>query len=359
LKKAVSVLVTSVILLLGGLVLSSRVLSGEAQTRSVVSISGSDIRNDVQQVRALNVGDNFTVYVWVDKLVGALAAQVQFTYDRTVLNATSIQEGPFLPSFGPTIIPQSYAVPISDTLGEVYFSSAMTTNTSASGSGVLLNVTFTVLSEGSSKLHLLPFFPSGNCPGTYFIDMNLNSIVPNLGDGFYNTPVPSIHDVAVISVMPSKTVAGRGYPMDLSVIVANQGGYTEAFNVTAYAKATVMGVGEVTALPAAYSTQLILEWNTTGLSYGNYSLFVYAWPVPNETSTDNNNCTGDWVIVTIPGDINGDFKATLADLVALAHAYGSKPADSNWNSSADIDGNGTVGLSDLVALAQHYGQHYP
>jgi hypothetical protein len=63
--------------------------------------------------------------------------------------------------------------------------------------------------------------------------------------------------------------------------------------------------------------------------------------------------------VKIPGDLNWDKEVSLADLVILAQAYGSKPGDSSWNPKADIDGNGIVGLSDLVALAQHYGQHYP
>jgi len=58
----------------------------------------------------------------------------------------------------------------------------------------------------------------------------------------------------------------------------------------------------------------------------------------------------------LPGDVNQDGKVNLADLVALARAYGSKPGDTNWNPDADIDGNGIVGLSDLVTLAQHYGK---
>jgi parallel beta-helix repeat protein len=65
------------------------------------------------------------------------------------------------------------------------------------------------------------------------------------------------------------------------------------------------------------------------------------------------------VAVTIPGDLNGDFKVSLADLVTLAIAYGSKLGDSNWNPNADIDGNSVVGLSDLVILANHYGQQFP
>jgi hypothetical protein len=63
--------------------------------------------------------------------------------------------------------------------------------------------------------------------------------------------------------------------------------------------------------------------------------------------------------VAIPGDLNGDFKVNLEDLVLLAQAYGSKPRDPNWNPNADIDNSGAVGLSDLAILALHYGQHYP
>jgi hypothetical protein len=61
----------------------------------------------------------------------------------------------------------------------------------------------------------------------------------------------------------------------------------------------------------------------------------------------------------IPGDLNGDFKVNLEDLVLLAQAYGSKPGYPNWNPNADIDNSGVVGLSDLVILALHYGQQYP
>jgi parallel beta-helix repeat protein len=61
----------------------------------------------------------------------------------------------------------------------------------------------------------------------------------------------------------------------------------------------------------------------------------------------------------VPGDINGDSRVNLEDLVLLALAYGSKPGDPNWNRYADIDGDNIVGLSDLAILAQHYGQHNP
>jgi hypothetical protein len=102
-----------------------------------------------------------------------------------------------------------------------------------------------------------------------------------------------------------------------------------------------------------------LVWNTTGLAYGNYNLSDYALPVPGETNTADNNFTAGVVHVTIPGDLNGDFKVNLQDLVILADAYGTTPGDTNWNPNTDINNNGKVSLTDLVILALHYGQHYP
>ena len=57
------------------------------------------------------------------------------------------------------------------------------------------------------------------------------------------------------------------------------------------------------------------------------------------------------------GDINGDGKVSLADLVILALAYGSTPGSPNWTPYADFNGDGKVNLADLVLLALHYGQH--
>lgn len=61
----------------------------------------------------------------------------------------------------------------------------------------------------------------------------------------------------------------------------------------------------------------------------------------------------------LPGDINGDGKVSLQDLVSLANAYGSIPGDPKWNPNADLNGDGKVSLQDLVILANHYGQHSP
>jgi hypothetical protein len=182
---------------------------------------------------------------------------------------------------------------------------------------------------------------SGNVIGNYFQQNGTNA-----------------HDFAVTNIASSKTVIGQGYCGNLILTLQNLGSFNEYFNVTIYANSTIINTLNFNLTSGKATTQDLL-WNTTGFTYGNFTISAYTWPVPGETNTANNNFTGNVVTVTIPGDINGDFKVGLTDLVLLAQAYGSKLSDPNWNPTADIDGNGVVGLSDLVILAQQYGQNYP
>lgn len=103
-------------------------------------------------------------------------------------------------------------------------------------------------------------------------------------------------------------------------------------------------------------------WNATSPTWiftpkkpGNYTVHLLA-AYPFSSAYQSKIAS---VTVTIPGDIDGDFKVNLVDLVILALAYGSRPGEPKWNPNADIDGDNVVGLSDLVILALHYGQHYP
>lgn len=170
---------------------------------------------------------------------------------------------------------------------------------------------------------------------------------------------PVVHDIAVTDGTSLKTIVGQGYSSNVTITVANQGSFAEIFNVTVYANVTAIDTQQ-TSLNVTNQTILMFTWNTMNFDYGNYALTAFAWPVPGENITANNNFTlPNCLEVTIPGDINGDFKVSLSDLVLLANAYGSKPGDTKWNPNADINGNNIVDLSDLVLMAIHYGQHYP
>ena len=55
------------------------------------------------------------------------------------------------------------------------------------------------------------------------------------------------------------------------------------------------------------------------------------------------------------GDINGDGIVDIYDLILVASAYGSTPADPNWNPDSDINGDFAVDIYDLILVAAQYG----
>ena len=151
----------------------------------------------------------------------------------------------------------------------------------------------------------------------------------------------TLPDIAVTNSTPAKTIIGLGYNGSVDVNFENLGSKIEGFNATLYANSTCIYSKPTTLIMTNHTLSLTLD--TMGLSYGNYTITSSARFDPSENAT-TNNCTCS-VIVTIPGDLNGDFRVSLADLVILANAYGFKPkGHSKWNPNADIDGNGIVGL---------------
>ena len=170
----------------------------------------------------------------------------------------------------------------------------------------------------------------------------------------------SVRDVAITNVTPSKTVVGQGYSMSINVTVANQGDYPETFNVTVYANTTEIGRQEIT-LASSTSTTLTFTWNTTGFAKGNYSVWAYAWPVLGEKDKTDNTYTDGWVVVTILGDINGDLKVDVKDLVLVIKYFGSYPGHpiKPWNPNADVNSDNKVDIKDLVLVIKHFGEHYP
>jgi hypothetical protein len=178
------------------------------------------------------------------------------------------------------------------------------------------------------------------------------------------------HDVAVTNVTPYKTVAGQLFSLNVSLTVADQGGYDEIFNITVYANTTIITTLTNITLASGNSTIITLVWNTTGFAKGNYTISAYAWPVPEETNTTNNEFTDVWVIVSDTGDITGpngwpDGKVDMRDIAYVAKAFGTKLGDARWNPNADVTGttagvpDGKVDMKDISAVARYFGQHDP
>jgi parallel beta-helix repeat protein len=125
-----------------------------------------------------------------------------------------------------------------------------------------------------------------------------------------------IHDVIVTDIAPSETTADQGETVNINVTVANHGSYAESFNLTLYADANAIA-SKILALQNGDFNTIFFAWNTTGLANGNYTLSAYAWPVPSENDTTNNNLTLTEQPITIVPELPSIFFLTIFMLATL------------------------------------------
>lgn len=191
------------------------------------------------------------------------------------------------------------------------------------------------------------------------------SYTDRIGGMKARTLIVGLHDVAITSVVSSKTIVGQSQSVGINVTVANLGGYSEVFNVTTYANTTVIGEMQV-ALASGNSTVISFTWNTTSFPYSHYNLTAYASPVINETNTANNRFAFGIVTATIPGDVNGDKTVNVLDLIlialhmGIAGGNGYEPYTSDWYKcmNTDLNNDGKHNVLDLILCALHLGQHW-
>jgi hypothetical protein len=258
--------------------------------------------------------------------------------------------------------------------------------------GTIVNVNVTVQDEGNfAEVFNLTAYANSQAIGTQRVSLNTGdsgnlsftwnttgcgkgdynisasvSLAPgevNAGNsnGMANTPVTILvlgHDVAVINVEPIRTVVGQGYNLSVAVTVKNYGVFSETFNVTAHANETLVGTQTVT-LASAEKADILLTNSTVSMTMGQYAVNATAGPVSGQTDTTDINLTGGNVIVTIPGDVDGNFKVEMSDVVTILLAFGSTLGQSTYVPNCDIEGTGRVDMSDVIIALLHFGQHYP
>lgn len=203
----------------------------------------------------------------------------------------------------------------------------------------VLNGNMSILLADDTKISEVPADP-------YIINRNESSIM-----------LRNIN-TAVTDMTLSRNVVGKGYSLFVNTTVQNQGNLDETFNATVYTNETTLATFTDIALTSGSSTTLALAWNTTGLAYGNYSISAYAPPVEGEIYTVDNILAEDWVLVTIPGDINGDRRVNILDAIKIANSFNSKLGDANWNPNADINGDDKVNILDAIKLANHFNEYW-
>ena len=169
----------------------------------------------------------------------------------------------------------------------------------------------------------------------------------------------SENDVAVTSVTPSTNEANRGEVVTITVKVRNNDNITatETFTVTAKYNNTIIGTQQVTALAQGATSIRTFNWNTTGVTPGNYTISAVASTVSDELNTDNNIRSDGTVRIKMLGDCDGDGDVDYNDFIVLAGAYGSTIGQPAYRPEADFDQDGDVDYADFIVLAADYGKH--
>jgi hypothetical protein len=182
------------------------------------------------------------------------------------------------------------------------------------------------------------------------INANDNYVWANVTHfSYFVLGVPS--HLHVCEVTFSKNIVGKGCSLTVNWTVVNGAGHEGYFNVTLNANTALLDSTEC-VLNAGESIDLSFVWNTTETVYGTYKLSIGL----NGTQL---MFTVGTVVVTIPGDVDGDFDVDLYDAVKLLVLYGAKKDDPEYDPNCDIDGDGDIDLYDAVKLLVNYGKKNP
>jgi hypothetical protein len=165
------------------------------------------------------------------------------------------------------------------------------------------------------------------------------------------------YDLALLEVKTSKTVVGQGYTTRINVTVANQGSIPNtSLKTFIYANTTLIHTWIIPSLTNGTSTTLTFYWNTTDIPKGNYTITAHVVPLLDETDTIDNTFIGKTVLVTLPGDVNGNSKVDGKDIAIICKYFDSI---SDYPPNADITDDGKVDGRDIAIVAKHFGERYP
>jgi len=170
-----------------------------------------------------------------------------------------------------------------------------------------------------------------------------------------NIPIGG-HDVAVTSVT-SQTRAYSGFTViDVFVNVTNHGKFSETFSVTAFYNSTTIETQTVTNLAPKANATIILLWDITSVPLGHYTISAMATRVSSEIDLTDNSFTDGSIVITIPGNVDGDRDVDVYDLLLFSKAFSSDSSKPNWNPNCDFNNDKKVDDADLFALNNNYGK---
>jgi hypothetical protein len=293
-------------------------------------------------------GVSFPVNVSVQNVTDLYAFDISLYYNSTLLDALSLAEGPFLKSGGTTFTVKSE---INDTEGKVRFAlSLMSVPSGVNGSGTLFTVTFQSSTEatGESPLSLQD---------------------TDLSDSSWPTPNPIDHavingsvSVLLVETLTHTVLVGE-VPYDfvtsssssITGFVYNDTGKLMVFNATG--PPDVLGFTNITmpkallSLPASDTFAVLFDGSTinyTRTENGTHYFLYFTYSHSGHVIEIER---------TIIGDLNGDRRVNIYDVVTVTAAYDATPADARWNPLADLTTPwNKINIYDVVVVTRVYGR---
>jgi parallel beta-helix repeat protein len=308
----------------------------------------------------------------------------QYTY-QWYLNGLAVQNATFSSwTFTPTSS-SSYAVylNVTDSAGVIAISNIVTANVNGPTSvfvlpsSIVMNVgqsqtfnstvssgTFPYIYQWYLNGSAVPGATSGNwtftptSEGSYIIYANVtDSVGVQAASNTVNVTVnDAIHDVALTGVTVPVSEAYEGWVLNFNVTVANFGNVTETFSVTLSYNSTSIATFVVDSLAPNSTQTLLFSWNTTNVPCGNYTIQAETVLSPGETNLANNVLVDGTLRINLMGDVNGEGKVDMNNIMTILNAFGSYPGHPRWNPACDLNQDGRIDLADIVTALMNFGK---
>jgi len=290
-------------------------------------------------------GFGFSVDVRMDNVTDLYAFDVRLYFNTTLLQAVQLDEGPFLRSGGDTYVVKNV---INATEGYVRFASTLlSAENGVNGTGTLFSVTF------ATTVGVI-----GNCSVTFgntvLSDSQANPIDHAKQDGTVlvcevqtiEHPVTVNQTEYIIQTVSSSTVStGENFVYD-------DAEKTLDFNVTG--PQGTQGFCDLVIPKELMSGTFAILVNGIAVAYSQTENATHCFL----HFTYNHSTDHIEIVLTIPGDLNGDRVVDIFDLVIVAVAYDSTPGGLHWNPVADARRDNLIDIFDIVIVAKEFGNTY-
>jgi len=162
-------------------------------------------------------------------------------------------------------------------------------------------------------------------------------------------------NIAIINVEPHKTVIPEGDTLFIKMIIEHEGTSMNSINATTYVNSTLIDTLTDVTLSGHDFTTITFAWNTTSFPKGNYTLIANITQVFGELNLVDNLFTYGTICVSILGDVNGDGKVRIDDILTIAIAFGSDLGDPEYEPNLDINGDNKIRVDDILIAALNFG----